>query len=87
MTKPTGNFKCRVCGNVWGGEQLYQDPAETATVWTCQCGGTCDRIRMTRLDKYSEAGAHIGRTAGDPAQAMVLGAFYKDWIDHEEDQP
>ena len=88
MTKPTGNFKCRVCGNVWAGEQLYQDPTKMADTWTCGnllCCGVCDPARMTRMDQYGEAAQHIRRTARDVGEAMVLGAFHKDWVDHQED--
>lgn len=89
MIHPGGNFKCRACGKVWAGKQLYQDPTETATTWTCGdlvCGGVCDPIRPTRQDKYSEAAAYIRRTipTSDVGGRMVMAAFMKDSIDHEE---
>lgn len=42
MDKPEGSFKCRLCGEIWDGSQLFQDPFCTAFVWTCgnlECGG------------------------------------------------
>ena len=83
-------FSTMAAGTVWAGEQLYGDPTETANTWTCgnlQCGGVCDPARMTRMDQYGEAAQHIRRTARDVGEAMVLGAFHKDWVDHEEDRP
>lgn len=62
MKKPTGNWKCRACGEVWDGSQLYDDPSSTAIMWTCanlQCGGTCDPVQA---DRYTEASEYIKRT-------------------------
>lgn len=46
-TKPLGYWKCRACGRVWKGEDLYQDPQSPVLKWTCGdlfCGGTCDNL-------------------------------------------
>ena len=46
--KPTGRFRCVVCGDECNGSDLVRDPMSTgAAVWTCRnflCGGRVERI-------------------------------------------
>ena len=53
MEKPKGFWKCRVCGQMWLGKQLYLDHDVPGIVWTCGdlfCGGTCDRVKGAEED-------------------------------------
>lgn len=52
MNKPTGKFKCVVCGQVWDGSQLYQDEQSTVVVWTCgdlTCGGRVVEKKLSSI--------------------------------------
>ena len=46
-TKPDEKWKCRACGAVWDGSELYRDPQRIGFHWTCGnlfCGADCDRL-------------------------------------------
>ena len=58
LMKPEGKWRCRACGRIWDGSQLYEKLGYTnPRWWTCHdlfCGGTCDRIRETTLAQEEE---------------------------------
>ena len=70
--KPSGYWKCRVCGNVCEGEKLVQDPMSTALKWTCSdyfCGGTCDNLDPKFIVSVLNAAQQsVQRTAGTPCK-------------------
>ena len=85
--KPSGAYlRCRACGTIWKGEDVFQDPMSTALKWTCgdlECGGTCDflspeyivkalntRVRRT-AEKLSED-VYKDVLAGDNAARLEL---------------
>lgn len=87
--KPQGKWRCRVCKTVWDGSQLYQDPARTATVWTCGnlfCGAICDQVpdhpasivktsthQAPRIDGYIHTQNSSGLTEADVLADVAEG--------------
>ena len=55
--KPLGKWKCRACGHIWEGWQLYLDPSLWQNTWTCAdllCGGVCDPLNPVRVTDDTE---------------------------------
>jgi hypothetical protein len=60
--KPTGKWKCRACGIIWDGEELYISPFHTVTTWTCGdlfCGATCDPVTDDKLIAVALAATRV----------------------------
>lgn len=82
MEKPTGTFKCVVCGKAWGGSELYLDPQSIGEHWTCGdllCGANVQYVPSGDPDGeaaplvYEAPPADILIDAAPPAAAAEAG--------------
>lgn len=57
---PDGYWKCRECGEIWMGEQLYLDPSRD--MWVCAnlfCDSECDRVELTPQEEVDFLGKQL----------------------------
>ena len=81
MDKPEGKWKCRACGAVWDGNQLYDDPAWSIKQWTCGnllCGGVCDRVGVERVIPSSNWTMHLADAIEESVDGDIIVVASED---------